>query len=354
VLLFNVPAFDSGAARGVYVGVMYTVASTAFSIYSVPYLTMGSELASTPHDRTVVMGWRQVGLGGGLVLGNALPMLLVSWGGGNESGFRFMGSILGVACGLTMFVTFLGTRSARLAEHEQPMVPLGAQFRLALKNRPFLLLVAGNFMQLVGSAAAYATIVLFTVYHLGKDYTFVSRMTLIMAIMVIVTPVFWTMAARRFGKRPTFMFSIVMFIGTYLAFLTTAPGGDGYVYFLCMMLGVFNCGFSLIAFSMLLDTIAYDTKLSGLNREGVYSGIWSAMDAVGGNRPAGNRLSRERRGVPSPIAGGRPRHRADLRVHPGGVRRDRGNSDAVLSVVREGFVRRDLNRRDRAPPVYRR
>lgn len=33
-----------------------------------------------------------------------------------------------------------------------------------------------------------------------------------------------------------------------------------------------------MAFSMLLDTIAYDRKISRMNREGVFSGIWSAMD----------------------------------------------------------------------------
>lgn len=278
VALFNVPSFDSGVMKGVYVGAVYTVASTAFSIYSVPYLTMGSELAETAHERTVVMSWRQVGLGGGLVLGNAMPLLLVEYCGGNEPGFRFMGTVLGVLCGLTMFVTFLGTSRARLAETEQPQTPLIEQFRLALKNRPFLLLVAGNFLQLVGSAAAYATIVLFAVYYLGKDFAFVSRMTLIMAITVIVTPVFWTMAAKRFGKKPTFMTSIVIFVGSYLSFLAATPDGELYVYFSCLMVGVFNCGFSLIAFSMLLDTIAHDSKVTGLNREGMFSGLWSAMD----------------------------------------------------------------------------
>jgi GPH family glycoside/pentoside/hexuronide:cation symporter len=257
---------------------MYTVASTAFSIYSVPYLTLGSELASTTDQRTVVMSWRQIGLGGGLVLGNAMPMLLVSWGGGNEPGFRFMGTVLGILCGLTMAVTFFGTRRAAVTEARQNPVPLGEQFRLAVRNKPFLILVAGNFLQLVGSAAAYATIVLFTVYHLGKDYTFVSRMTLIMAMMVIVTPPAWTMAARAFGKKATFMVSIIVFIGSYLAFLTAGPNNDAYVYVLCAMLGIFNCGFSLIAFSMLLDTIADDSRRTGLNREGVFAGVWNAMD----------------------------------------------------------------------------
>lgn len=278
VLLFNIPHFDTGTARGIYVCLIYTVASTAFSIYSVPYLTMGSELASTPHERTVAMSWRQVGLGFGLVLGNAMPMLLVDWGGGGEPGFRFMGWVLGLACGATMFITFLGTRAARMTEQVQQAVPLAEQFRLAARNKPFLLLVAGNFLQLVGSACGYATIVLYTVYHLEKEYTFVSRLTLIMAITVIVTPPLWTIAARRFGKKPIFMVSIVLFSLSYVSFLLTSPDDNALVYFLSATVGTFNCGFSLIAFSMLLDAIAYDTKVSGLNREGVFSGVWSAMD----------------------------------------------------------------------------
>jgi GPH family glycoside/pentoside/hexuronide:cation symporter len=164
------------------------------------------------------------------------------------------------------------------APEDSTSVPLVDQVRLAARNRPFLVLLAANFLQLVGSAAAYATIVFFVVYRLEEDFTFTSRMTLLMALAVIITPVFWTLAAKRFGKKPTFMFSIVMFIAAYLSFLLLEPGDHTATYVLSAAMGTFNCGFSLIAFSMLLDTIAHDRKLTGLNREGVYSGVWSAMD----------------------------------------------------------------------------
>ena len=277
-LLFNIPHFDSGTAKGIYVGLIYTVASIAFSIYSVPYLTMASELSTNMHERTIVMSWRQVGLGFGLIASNVMPTLLIVQGGGGEAGHQFMAIVLGLICGVTMFVTFIGTRSVPLIESDQPAVRLIDQMCLAAKNRPFLILLGSNFAQLVGSAASYATIILFTVYNLKKEITFVSLMTLLMAIMVILTPPVWTALSRCIGKKPTFILSIICFFLSFLAFAWVEPGDDIALYVISLCIGTFNCGFSLMAFSMLLDTMAYDRKISGLNREGVFSGIWSAMD----------------------------------------------------------------------------
>ncbi|MDX2141764.1 MAG: MFS transporter [Rhodospirillaceae bacterium] len=278
VALFNVPALDSGVAKGIYVGAIYTLASTAFSIYSVPYLTMGSELATTMHERTVVMGWRQAGLGFGLIAGNAMPLWLVEQGGGGAPGYSFMALVLAAICFVTMMTTVVGTASVRLTEQVDAPVPLAQQVRLAAKNRPFLILVAANFAQLVGSAGGYATTAMFMIYRLKMDFAFISTFLLLMSCMVVITPVAWTMLSRRIGKRAVFIISIVCFILTFSAFGVATPDDTVLIYAIAVGLGSFNCGFSLMAFSMLLDTIAYDRKLSGLNREGVYAGLWSAMD----------------------------------------------------------------------------
>ena len=278
VLLFNVPDLSSGSVKGIYIGVIYTLASTAFSIYSVPYLTMGSELAANMHERTVVMGWRQVGLGFGLVAGNAMPLWLVQQGGGGAPGYSFMSLVLAAVCFLTMITTFLGTASVLLHEHSDAPVPLYDQVRLAARNRPFLMLVASNFAQLVGSAGAYATIAMYMVYHLKMNFAFISSFLLLMSSMVIITPALWTILSRRIGKRAVFVIAIIGFIGSFGSFGLIGPDNTGWIYAFSVALGSFNCGFSLMAFSMLLDTIAYDKKISGLNREGVYAGLWSAMD----------------------------------------------------------------------------
>jgi glycoside/pentoside/hexuronide:cation symporter, GPH family len=278
VLLFNVPGWESGLAKGIYVGAIYTLASTAFSIYSVPYLTMASELSSNIHERTVVMSWRQVGLGFGLIAGNAMPLWLVEQGGGGAAGYSFMALILGAVCLVTMMVTFLGTAAVPLSYQTDRPVPLREQVQLAARNRPFLRLVGSNFAQLVGSAGAYATIAMYMVYHLQMDFTFISKFLLLLSAMVVITPPLWTALSRRIGKKSVFIIAIIGFIFSFSSFALVDQGETAFIYLFAVGLGAFNCGFSLMAFSMLLDTIAYDRAISGLNREGVYAGLWSAMD----------------------------------------------------------------------------
>ena len=279
LLLFNVPSLPSGPARGLYIGLMYVLASTAFSIYSVPYLTLASELSEDYHERTVIMSWRQMGLGLGLVAGNAMPLWLVSQGGGGETGFQFMAWILAAICFATMFATFAGTGSVPLSEHTQAAVPLREQVRLAVRNKPFLILMAANFAQLVGGAGGYATIAMFFFYVLKKDLTFLSTFLLIMAVTAMIIPPLWTALSRRIGKLAVFQVSIVVFMLNYVSMYFATPD-DGTMAIMLRAVGVAigNGGFSLVAFSMLLDTIAYDRRVSGLNREGVFSGLWSAMD----------------------------------------------------------------------------
>jgi glycoside/pentoside/hexuronide:cation symporter, GPH family len=278
ILLFNVPDFDSATAKGIYVGVIYTIASTAFSIYSVPYLTMASELSTNMHERTVVMSWRQSGLGFGLVAGNAMPFWLVGQGGGGQAGHSFMALVLGSICLVTMLVTFFGTARAPLTFATDAPVPLRDQVRLAVRNKPFLILVAANFAQLVGSAGGYATIGMYMSYHLKMDFTAISEFLLALSVTVVVTPPLWTALSRIIGKKNVFLIAIVGFIFTFISFGLVSPENTWGIFAIAIALGALNCGFSLMAFSMLLDTIAYDRAISGLNREGVYAGLWSAMD----------------------------------------------------------------------------
>lgn len=280
IMLFNLPDISSGTLRGVYVGVIYTIASTAFSIYSVPYLTMGSELSATMHERTIVMSWRQVGLGFGLIAGNAMPLWLVNQGGGGAAGYSFMAMILGAVCLVTMITTFFGTASVPNTPLVDAPVPLREQVQLALQNKPFLILVGANFSQLVGSAGGYATIAMFMIYHLKMDFNSISQFLLVLSGMVVITPPLWTMLSKRIGKKAVFLIAIVCFIFTFGSFALIKPDNTVAIYLVAAGLGTFNCGFSLMAFSMLLDTIAYDRKMSGLNREGVFAGLWSAMDKV--------------------------------------------------------------------------
>ncbi len=281
VMLFHVPDLGSGVARGIYVGAIYLIASTAFSIYSVPYLTFASELSTDTHQNTVVMHWRQMGLGLGLIAGNAMPLWLVSQGGGGAPGFAFMSWVLGAICFLSMFTTFAGTASVPVdVRPAQAAVPIKEQVRLVAQNKAFLVLVAANFVQLIGSAAGYGVTALYFIYFLDKSIDYLSTFLLIMSVTAMLIPPVWTAISRRISKRNVYYVSAGGFVLTYISLYFAQGDGDITIMLRAVCLAVFNGGFSLMAFSMMLDCIAHDRAVTGLNREGVYSGMWSAMDKV--------------------------------------------------------------------------
>ncbi len=58
VLLFHPPSFAAVTARAMYMGVMVTVAFAAYAIFSVPYLTMASEMTASADERSRLMSVR--------------------------------------------------------------------------------------------------------------------------------------------------------------------------------------------------------------------------------------------------------------------------------------------------------
>jgi Na+/melibiose symporter-like transporter len=69
VLLFHPPAFAAVTARALYMGVMVTVAFAAYALFSVPYLTMASEMTSTAEERSRLMSVRVAFMAVGLTVG---------------------------------------------------------------------------------------------------------------------------------------------------------------------------------------------------------------------------------------------------------------------------------------------
>jgi GPH family glycoside/pentoside/hexuronide:cation symporter len=100
--LFNVPAFDTVAARAVYMTVIFTLVSTAFSIFSVPYLANAGELAPSYKGRNTIMAYHITFQSIGILIGIGMVKYLVEWGGGGLAGYTFMGAVLGTVCMVSM------------------------------------------------------------------------------------------------------------------------------------------------------------------------------------------------------------------------------------------------------------
>lgn len=279
--LFDVPAFDTVTERFIYMTVMFTMVSTAFSIFSVPYLAKAGELAPGYKDRTTIMAYRMAFQSIGILVGIGLIRYLVEWGGGGLAGYTFMGAVLSATCMITMLSPFFAARNGPTESVDTPQMPLREQIRTALDNKPYLVIAAAVTLYWIAASCVYAGLpYMFSYIILGSAGLFFD-LAFYMTLAAFIAIPAWTWLAGRIGKKPTYYISTFAYCATVLSWLTAAPGQDFMVVLRGIFVGLTNTGMLMTAVAMLPDTIEYDRIKTGLRREGVFSGFWMAIEKAG-------------------------------------------------------------------------
>jgi GPH family glycoside/pentoside/hexuronide:cation symporter len=279
VAIFNVPDFGTPGARAVYVSVAYTLALTAFAAYSVPYLTMGSEMTDDYHERTRLMAFRVAFMATGLIV-SGYAARIREIGGAGEAGYAFAALVIGALSTGTMLVAVFATARAPYYSRHESSPPLLDQFRLALANTPFVHLLTAVFLERLAEGIGYAAMIYFQTLVLGNSATVVGNMVFFLCVPTILGQPVWVACCRRFGKRPTHVTALLLYCVAVLFWLSATPDRVWITYAVAFISGFLNSGFILTALSMLTDTIAYDRNRTGLNREGAYTGVWLAGEKV--------------------------------------------------------------------------
>lgn len=289
LLLFAPPTLNRQLDTFLYMLVVYLALNTGYSLFSVPYLTMASEISADPNERTTLLAYRNACLAVGLIMGGALAPKIVGWvaqtpGGTLREGYRWMGLALAGVIGLSTLWVFAGTAKARSQTRGAASVPLGEQLRIAWANKPFVVLIAANIVQYVSAGIGYAGGFFFFAYALGlgmQVFDVIPIWIIIISIASIGSMPLLVWAASRFGKMRVYKWSLALYALSIQGYFLVDAGSFWIVWLIAVAIGLFNGGFILMSFSVLTDTVAYDRLRSGISREGALSAVYSAVDKVG-------------------------------------------------------------------------
>ena len=294
LLLFAGPRFSQPWMQVGYVMIAYTIASSAYSIFSVPYLSMGAELSSNTNERTKIMSVRMMFLAAGLIVGVGAAQPLIKFFGDGRGGYRAMAITMGIVCFASMMACFLGTRNVRSDRGVREKFSIGRQFAIIRSNKPFQLLASFHFIQLL-AGASQSTVFLFAMIYMSGHPALLLLMTMANSSCVILVQYFWVRMSIRFSKKKVYLFAIIawsivcfswFFVHTGSAAAFAVPGfgmltvQDVGVVARYVLSGALNGGITLMSLSMLTDTVEHDRKLTGVGHEGVYSGAWSALEKI--------------------------------------------------------------------------
>jgi GPH family glycoside/pentoside/hexuronide:cation symporter len=292
--LFAVTRYASPLTAAIALCALFFAASTAFSMFSVPYLAVASELSSDPHERTRILTYRMAFATAGVVVGVGLAQPLIFHFGGGALGWRIMALAFSTLCLVSMGTTALGLRGVTLIAQGNTKARLLHQLSSAASNRPFVILLATYFIQTIGQACAYTVLGLVFIFVI-KDINLLLPFVLVMSLCGVLSQPAWVALSRRFGKARGFFaasLSWTLITATWvwlkpnahvlvsLPVLGAVTTEQAWILGRAAALGVLNTGFLLLALSMLTDTVDLDRQTGLSAHEGMFSGVFSAAEKL--------------------------------------------------------------------------
>lgn len=265
----------------IYLLVCYLTLYTFWTVFNVPYQSLGMELTSDYHQRSILFGVRQVLYVLGTIAGMVIPAILASKMGDRLAAYSLFSLYAGGLVAIILVVAFI-----RLREREDIVHKEGFSFveglRVMLGNRAFVLLVLTYLASMVGSSFIAPLSMYMAKYVINAEWA-VQYVVLTYMLGGMLTIPFWVWLAGRTSKIRAWQIALVIGGLGYLSGLMYDDGTWKLWMLLAFIVGTsYGCSTALGP-SIIADIIDQDELETGKRREGAFVGIQSFIDkaAVG-------------------------------------------------------------------------
>ncbi len=277
-LMFSPPNFDNWQQTLLWVIVFYTLTSTGYSLFTVPYTTLLAEVTDDPLVRTRIAAWRSVLLALGFLIAGALAPWLVSIKGGGHDAYTYMAILIALIAFSGMSSAVIGTASAPI--HSSTSHSHHSAMFAPFRNKAFSWLWLAFLIQMLSVALNTAMLPFFNKYWLGNHASTIPSIFLGLTLLTLLTTWCWTWLARRLGKHNGFILATLLY-GTATLSLWLAMYGTTGLYFAIVLFGIANAGQQLFCFALIPDIVAQHRQQTGIEQEGSFIGLWIWGEKIG-------------------------------------------------------------------------
>lgn len=264
---------------------------TVFTLWSMPYYSLGMELTPDYHERTRVFAWRAIFskctviFGGWLLALAALPVFASPETGEPDlaRGMRIMSWAMGGVIVVVAILPglFVKERYYEKETRRQARVRLGKSLRETLRCRPFLTVAGVYVCQTVGSSLVASLGLYLNIYYVcGGDVQKASLIQGLKSTVVflpgLLSVPFWTWVCGRIGKKAALRATILMgFVANILVWFCYTPEHPYLQIVPQFFLSAFGSAIWMIVPSMQADIVDYDELRTSERREGGFSSVFS-------------------------------------------------------------------------------
>ncbi|MEV4091927.1 MFS transporter [Streptosporangium saharense] len=269
----------TGLPAALYVAVCYLATATAYAFYEVPYKAMAAEMTDDYHERSALLQWKMVFVGGAILLSGSFAPAVA---GGEVAGYRLMGLLVAGVLLVSMLASFFGTARVpgpEVTEARGAGPSIRAQFAEARSSGAFMPLLALGCAQMFAAGVLLAGAPYFATYILGDPGAVTTLFMCVVGPLLVTMPL-WVRLSRRYDKRGAMALGSALFAAGAAGTALSGSLGPVYAHLCLLVVGVGYAGLQLLQVSMLADVVAHDTLVTGGRRAGSFTGLWAACETV--------------------------------------------------------------------------
>lgn len=277
-ILFSPPSLETTATKFTYLlaGVLFL--NTAMTILSVPHMAIAAEITVEPDERSTLFAIRFACGNIGAIFGAGLPGFFASGERLQPIEQRLAMNEMSIWLALVVWGT-AGWAWAAIAKQPMHRAATHIELRQSLvqiwRNSAFRPLLLAYVVATFGVAINGALALYYYRYRLLLEEQAVQLILVVFMLILTLSLVGWVLLSRKLGKlRPLLLgVSLLGFFScvTYPFF----PPGNFWVPLLVGGVLLGSCVGSVVLLdSLLTDVIDYDQVRTGIQRSGVYFGVW--------------------------------------------------------------------------------
>ena len=281
IAVFNPPGSLSGTYLYGYVLLALLFYCTAYSLFSIPFLALGTEMSDNYGERASVMAYRTFFVySSGVVVASGAPALVALLGSDRAAYSTMSLAVAGVVCAAMLWVVFF-TGRARVTPRSTQAMDFGQWIRTALSNTPYMIILFSKMTLYLGTAFGGAVSLFFMTYVLQKGEGAFAIYGLVSNLVSIATVPLWGRLLRSVERRPAFIFLLTGTTLGHLSWLLASPEEPMALFVArAIYVGALGGGAVLVSLAMLSDAIEYDRLRTGLRRAGAFVGGFELMQTT--------------------------------------------------------------------------
>lgn len=275
-LLFAVPRGLDSVWAFVWIALTYSVFDTLFTLISVPYNALGSEMTDDYDERTSLMAVGAIGTVLGYVLGGVVTRSIVARFTDPSVGYIAVGAIFGGLAGLALALVAWRVRepARTIGSGDQPF--LGAMWA-TLRNGPFRTLLTAFSLVRLAFTLLQTMLVYHMTYVLGGLVSVETVLLILFVIIGVAVPV-WKRVADRWGKAIGYGLGIGISALGVAALFFVAADQPVLVYAFIGLIGLGMSAHWVLPWAMLPDVV--EAAPDGSREAGVYYGVYGLSDKI--------------------------------------------------------------------------